>query len=220
MDSQAADVDIFASNVRLFAAKQGLNASRIAEAIDIPASSASNYWSGKRPWPIENVNRLADLLQVSVDDLFGRKGVHGVIALPVAVGAEASAGAGTVPLDYEEMEPVPFPEKWLRGLGDPKNMALIKVSGDSMFPKILHGDMVIFDRTRRGPGDGIYLIRHEGTLMVKQICFFDAEIRIRSENKHWPEVPVPYSAMEDPSLFEVIGRVVWAGRLLTAAGDL
>jgi len=201
----------------------GVKDADIARKTGISTSALSRYRAGGSP-KAEHLFALADALKCSPrwlitgsedDPVAGR----GIIALPVAVGTEASAGGGAVPLDYEEVEPVPFPEKWLRGLGDPKNMALIRVSGDSMSPKILHGDMVIFDRTRRGPGDGVYLIRHEGTLMVKQVCFFDAEIRIRSENKHWPEVPVPYSAMEDAGLFEVIGRVVWAGRLLTAAGD-
>lgn len=215
MISQGTEADIFSANVRRYAGYKRLSMSALAEILGIPPSTMSNYWSGKRTWPLDAVLKLSAALDVSVAELFGQTAVGDVIAIPVAMDAAASAGDGAFALDYSDIEPVPFPKDWLRGLGDPAHLAMIQVKGDSMFPVINSGDWVIFDRSRTGPADGIYLIRHEDELLVKQIAFFDAEIRIRSANRHWPEKAVAYSALEDPSILQIIGRVVWAGHLFT-----
>lgn len=83
-----------------------------------------------------------------------------------------------------------------------------------MFPVINSGDWVIFDRSRTGPADGVYLVRHDDELLVKHVDFLDVEVRIRSENRHWPEKIASYSALNDPALLQIVGRVVWAGRLV------
>lgn len=214
VDNQDTLRENIAQRVRSCAEARRLNASALGDALQIPSSSMANYWSGKRPWPLETLVNVADLLEVSIDELLGRPAQQSVAALPVAVGIEASAGDGSLPLAFDETQAVPFPRQWLRDLGDPKDLSLIRVKGDSMFPKIVHGDWVIFDKSRQGPGDGTYLIRLDGEILVKRVCFFDQEIRVRSENLHWPEIPVPYSSLDDPMLFQIIGRVVWVGRSL------
>lgn len=193
----------------------GLKDADIARKTGISTSAISRYRLGG--WPkANNLFSLAEVLKCSPRWLIsGEDDVSSdVVALPVLRGTAASAGDGALPLDYDEFEPLPFPKDWLRGLGDPKNLAMIQVKGDSMFPLINSGDWVIFDLSRTGPADGVYLIRHEGELLVKRVDFFDAEIRIRSENRHWPEKAAPYSALDDAAILQIIGRVVWTGRLL------
>lgn len=210
----------FAQRFEARVAHLGVKDADIARKTGISTSALSRYRAGGAP-KAEHLFALADALQCSPrwlitgDENEVEPSQSEVVNLPVARDVSASAGDGAFALEYSDIEPVPFPKDWLRGLGDPAQLAMIRVKGDSMFPVINSGDWVIFDRSRTGPADGIYLIRHEDELLVKQIAFFDAEIRIRSANRHWPEKAAAYSALEDPSILQIIGRVVWAGHLFS-----
>ena len=79
-----------------------------------------------------------------------------------------SAGTGTVPYNMAEMR-VAFRRDWLKRKGDPKNMSLIKVVGDSMEPALLTGDLVLVDhsRIRVDAQGGIYAIAINNEIMIK-----------------------------------------------------
>lgn len=53
---------------------QKLSQERLAEAIGISYSAYRRYESGERDMPLTVAVRLADLFQVSLDELAGRKG--------------------------------------------------------------------------------------------------------------------------------------------------
>lgn len=134
--------------------------------------------------------------------------------IPMVEDMYASAGPGAEPLEFDDWEPVPFPRDWLRTMGNPKELAIIRVQGDSMAPKIEHGDTVMFDRSRRGGSDGIYVLRYDGQMMVKRVSFFDAIIKLRSDSRLYDEIEIAYDEASDPARFEIVGRVVWVGKNL------
>ncbi|HEY0131052.1 MAG TPA: S24 family peptidase, partial [Allosphingosinicella sp.] len=56
----------------------------------------------------------------------------------------ASAGPGTLPEDERARSHLSFDAKWLRRLaGDPKQLSMIKVEGDSMLPTLSDGDEIL-----------------------------------------------------------------------------
>jgi phage repressor protein C with HTH and peptisase S24 domain len=124
----------------------------------------------------------------------------------------ASAGPGTLPEDERARSHLSFDAKWLRRLaGDPKQLSMIKVEGDSMLPTLSDGDEILVDR---GDGserlrDGIYVLRMEGALMVKRLALNPAArcVSVRSDNPVYPSWDDC-----DPADVDVIGRVVWVGR--------
>jgi phage repressor protein C with HTH and peptisase S24 domain len=124
----------------------------------------------------------------------------------------ASAGPGTWPEDERARSHLAFDAKWLRRLaGDPRQLSMIKVEGDSMLPTLSDGDEILVDR---GDGsarlrDGIYVLRMEGALMVKRLALNPAarRVSVRSDNPVYPSWDDC-----DPADVDVIGRVVWVGR--------
>lgn len=64
---QASIVSGIAARIRDRASSCGYSSSALAEKLDIGKSSMANYWAGKRAFPIEKLEQLADVLQTDVD---------------------------------------------------------------------------------------------------------------------------------------------------------
>ena len=129
----------------------------------------------------------------------------------LAVGASAGAGAVN---DAEALAgKVGFDESWLRRMGlDPARLSLIRVEGDSMQPTLNHGDDIMVDAAaaERAPKKGIYVLRLDGTLMVKRLLpGRGGKLSILSDNPAF--APLHDVAASDVA---VIGRVVWVARKL------
>lgn len=127
----------------------------------------------------------------------------------------ASAGGGRIPDDYAETHRLLFRRESLARKGLRPHMLRVEyVRGDSMSPRLHHGDAVLVDTsdTRIKDGD-IYWIRHEGELYVKQLHRSGRVTVIESLNKadeQWRR-PVVVADGDD---FEVLGRVCWVGSWL------
>jgi Peptidase S24-like len=142
------------------------------------------------------------------DDTRGR----GLRLVPkLAVGASAGGGALT---DAEALAGrVGFDETWLRQMGlDPARLSLIRVNGYSMLPTLNDGDDIMVDS---GTGasvakSGVYVLRFDGTLMVKRLLpHISGVVSILSDNPDYP--PIDNVPAGDVT---IIGRVVWVGRKL------
>lgn len=124
----------------------------------------------------------------------------------------ASAGPGAVDEEDRQLSGLAFPQRWLLELaGDPAQLSIIAVKGDSMEPLLSEGDEILVDRSDGVDRlrDGIYVLRVEEALLVKRIAINPAtrKLTIRSDNagyRDWPDC--------SPRDLDVIGRVVWAGR--------
>lgn len=67
VDSQAAFVHEMARRIRERAESMNVRPSDLADAIGVKRSAMTNYWSGKRPYPVETVTDIADKLNTNVD---------------------------------------------------------------------------------------------------------------------------------------------------------
>ena len=170
--------------------------------------------------------KLADFLGIHQQTLLPRQwqqDIHGsrptashVRAIPF-IDVTASAGAGSVidAVEDHRVEQWHFPIEWLRnlGIGQIESLKLLTVNGDSMAPRLLHGDIVMIDTSQRTASPPGIFILHDGLgLVIKQIepipNTAPVTLRIFSEN-------TAYSAY-DRSIEEVhiIGRVVWFARTI------
>lgn len=86
--------------------------------------------------------------------------------------------------------------------------SMLTARGDSMLPTISDGDTLVVDerdrRVTRRPG--IFVLRHDGVLLVKRLTLRGSDVVIASDNRAYPDMIV--------SAVEVIGRVVWLSRAL------
>lgn len=127
---------------------------------------------------------------------------------------EASAGPGT----FIESEPmaglIALSRDMVRGTlhAQPDKLSALYVKGDSMEPQLRAGDMVVIDHGQtRERTDGIYVLRIDGSLLIKSLQWLPGgKLRVKSENLAYESYTV------DPLQDEVhvIGRVVWVGRKL------
>lgn len=126
----------------------------------------------------------------------------------------ASAGPGSFAEDGEPIGWQPYRAQELARLShaETSQLAVIRVSGDSMEPMLNNADQVLVDRTVRRVGrDGIYIIDLDGDLLVKR-CQVDLETRhiiVKSDNPAYETMRVT-----DTSRINVLGRVIWIGRAL------
>ena len=122
----------------------------------------------------------------------------------------ASAGGGALGGVDQSVGAFRFSARWLREQGfDPAMLSAICVAGDSMEPLLRHGDEILVDRTPHPLRDGIYVVRVDGTLLVKRVqTGRPGRIVLASDN------PVYRPIELSPAEVEIIGRVVWkSGRL-------
>jgi len=126
---------------------------------------------------------------------------------------DVAAGYGRTPLESDPVGYWPIPVQWIVDhLGGDPNLNIVRVSGDSQEPELRNGDMVMIDRRQNRIAAGLHVVRLDDTLMIKRIQLEGRIVRLVSNNKTYPDVPVDMQVDQDR--FEIIGRAVWAGKLL------
>jgi phage repressor protein C with HTH and peptisase S24 domain len=82
----------------------------------------------------------------------------------------ASAGKGTLVEVEEQANLISFESEWLnKEIGvNANDVFLMLVDGDSMYPTLKNGAMIMVNKHFNGLCDGIYVMRHEQNLLVKR----------------------------------------------------
>ena len=128
----------------------------------------------------------------------------------------AAAGRGAAVDGEHVVDVLAFKEDWIRQelRASPADLRLIYVEGDSMEPDLRAGDIILIDHTDTAARrEGIYVIRMDGALLVKQLQRLPGGIvKVISRNPAYEPYTVTTDQIEHPNGFAVIGRVVWACR--------
>lgn len=98
---------------------------------------------------------------------------------------------------------------------DPADLMLASVDGDSGEPDLRAGDICLINRADTGARrEGIYYVRLDGAILVKQIQRLPGGVlRLSSRNPKYESFDVSTALLADTSGdFAIIGRVVWACR--------
>lgn len=124
--------------------------------------------------------------------------------------AAASAGGGALVADEDAAAAVAFNEQYLRSTWNvsPAELFCMPADGESMEPTIKSGEFLLVSRAdhHKTPGDGIYIVRLEGDLLVKRIQRLPGgRVMISSDNPAYK----PYEIkLDDGTDFTVLGKVV------------
>lgn len=123
-----------------------------------------------------------------------------------------SAGGGSFETGGNVTKEYAFRKDFILNKGNPANMVLMRVSGDSMEPEVYNNDMVLIDQSRTNILAGkIYAISFEDCIYLKRVDMIPKKIILKSENPAYSPIEIPIS--EDmENLFKVIGMVLWVGR--------
>lgn len=132
------------------------------------------------------------------------------LVLVPLVAARLSAGPGSLETDSEVLGHFAFRTDWLLRKGNPDNMVLMRVYGDSMEPTIQHGDMALVDqgKTRIVPHT-IYAVGVNEEIYVKQVETLPGHRMIlRSHNERYDPIEVDLRGDMADSV-RIIGKIIW-----------
>lgn len=103
-----------------------------------------------------------------------------------------------------------FRTEFLQKKGNPSNMALFEVDGESMEPFMYHGDVVLVDMSLNdihniGQGKA-YAFREDSRVVVKRLLWQGKKLIAKSENQAYGEYEI--DTQDD---FSLIGKIIWVG---------
>lgn len=130
--------------------------------------------------------------------------------VPFFMDVELAAGIGGELAQENNGFKLRFSKSTLRKCGvEPANAACVKVSGNSMEPRLFDGDVVGVDTGNKRIVDGkTYAINHDGLLRIKRLYRIPGGgIRINSLNTD--EHPDERYDAEERDVISIIGRVFW-----------
>ena len=122
------------------------------------------------------------------------------------------AGHGSLEVGGDSERSYAFRSDFLHRKGNPRDMVLMRVSGDSMEPEIMDNDIVLIDQGKRDVTPGrLYAIGFDEAIYLKRIDILPGKVILKSTNAAYP--PVEHDTRGDcEDAFRVIGRVLWCGR--------
>ena len=180
--------------------------STIEKIIKTPNLERYSLWlmTGKVAPESGQVSPNEELLEVTNND-------H--ISLPLFE-ISASAGQGILVEIENQPKSISFEPAWLRSeIGvNPNDVFMMFVDGDSMYPTLKSESMIMVDRQLNSMSDGIYVLRHENSLLVKRLQMLPGGIiKVKSDNSMYEAWEINKSQLNGIDL-ELIGRVVWTGQ--------
>jgi phage repressor protein C with HTH and peptisase S24 domain len=134
--------------------------------------------------------------------------------LPVYRESELPAGAFVVPLldqrlsagngsylpEEDETKALIHVPSYLARYGD--QIRALEVDGDSMYPTLHRGDMVVCDSCGWS-GEGVYAVKMNGKGFVKRVTQKPGKVVLLSDNPKYPPLEEPAESQD----IEIVGRV-------------
>jgi phage repressor protein C with HTH and peptisase S24 domain len=198
-----------------------LNQTEFAKNLGIPRTSLINYEKGGAI-PSSFLDKLKTKFSVNIDWFMYNEGEpftsaqgktehkpvpvyqkselpEGTFVVPL-LDQRLSAGSGSYLPDEDKPTALVQVPAYLSHYGD--KIAALTVDGDSMYPTLRRGDMVVCDSCGWS-GEGIYALRMNGSGFVKRITQRPGKIVIISDNPKYPPQEEPEGSQD----IEIIGRV-------------
>ncbi|MCY9866364.1 phage terminase small subunit-related protein [Vibrio coralliirubri] len=126
---------------------------------------------------------------------------------------EVSAGHGALVEREEKSTEIVFSEEFIsKSIGvNPNEVFLMPVRGDSMAPTLKNQALVMVHKVDEFSGDGVYVFRFDGQLMVKRLQFMPKVIKVVSDNPTYENWELLKDDLKNED-FQIIGEVVWSGQ--------
>jgi phage repressor protein C with HTH and peptisase S24 domain len=122
--------------------------------------------------------------------------------------AKVAAGGGYENVNYPDSKVLYFDKRWLENVLNvqPEHLSIVKAEGDSMYPCIKSGDLLMVDNSSINIiNNKIFVIKQGDYYRVKRLKKeIDGAIKIISDNPIYP-----IETMDKET--EIIGQVVWNG---------
>lgn len=206
--------------LRAAAKKYGTH-DRISADSGLPKPTVQKILSGTGDPGISRVAMLATTVGVSLDFILTGAGVETGTWSTAVYGADldearipifdvsVAAGVGIEGKAFTPSSHASFPRAFLRTLGDPAKMEIVRIDGDSMEPELRHRDMAMIDRSETHPRDGLVVARIGEDHVIKRLRLRGGgHAELVSNNPAYSPINVDLSADD----VAIVGRVVWVGK--------
>lgn len=139
----------FAKNLKIIREKRKISQEALSSKIGVDRSTIGYWENGKADPSMLNVINLSDVLNIPVTSLIGGDFSSNDISdienddiIMIPVYGTIKAG---IPIEAQEdiIDYIDIPKSWVKG---GKQFYGLKISGDSMFPKYLENDYVVFEK--------------------------------------------------------------------------
>lgn len=126
------------------------------------------------------------------------------------VRARLCAGGGSFETEGSVEGYHSFRSEWLHSRGNPRNMVIMEVVGNSMEPELREGDDVLIDQSKNDVlSGGMYAVGVEDTVMVKRVERLPGTLVLHSDNTDYSPV---HLTGDELNTVRIIGKVLWVGR--------
>lgn len=217
------DFDYATVVARLLGLKGAETESEFAARLGISPNTWTAYKKGKQSFGLHEITKICGILAVDPSWLlFGdgeerdvgflaEVGAGDVVRLP-RFDARASAGRGLVPINEMPIGEVAFGRDFLRNLGaNPEYCYIFEARGDSMWPTIPDGALLIADASKTDVDDGrIYHFNVMDRALVKRARLLNRKIYLTSDNQAAGYPPEEFAADREDEL-SVSGRIMFTG---------
>ena len=190
-----------------------LSQKQLSEFTEISAKTIQNYEYGDNPKG-PNLVRLSRALNCSIDWLLLGSGWGSedseqehdeLIYIPKVLPRLNSAGETL----EKSQKMYAFRHDWIKQKGNPSQMILMEVSGNSMSPEIKDGDTVLIDRSQADIYVGkIYAVSIRQEITVRYVDRAPGKLILRSARNLWNDIEIDKNkSFRDP--VNILGRVIW-----------
>jgi len=211
----------FGERVRLCRDLAGIGQQVLATKVGVSLTTIQNYEGGQYPKG-ELAVALANALGCSLDWLLAGKEpifpAESAEPAPVCdvdfmfvpmVEARVSAGTGSFQTEIGNERLYAFRSDFLSRKGQPSQMVLMRVSGDSMEPEIRHGDTVLIDQAQCDPRPGMmYAVRVGELIYLKVVDSLPEGLVLKSINPAYEPLKVDMRGDLADGV-KILGKVIW-----------
>jgi len=198
---------LIGKKIKLARKKMGKSLQEFSHEIGISLAKLSRIEKGEVEPGAFDLFKISQIIGENIEYLYNLK-TASFVYIPLVEG-KISAGNGIIPNNVV-IDFLAFRSDWIKKKGNPERMVLIQVSGDSMYPTLQNGDLVMIDLDKKylDPQGGIYAITVGEEIMVKRLQTLPAKgkIKIISDNKLYESYEM------NPENVIINGKVIWFGR--------
>lgn len=184
---------ILAFNLQYYMNEMGIDRNELCQILNFKYSTVSEWLQGKKYPRIDKIEALANYFGIKKSDLIESKSDNSPIesniqsldqskVYNIPVFESVSAGFGAYASDYI-VDYIPI---YIKNPADAKDMLCIKVKGDSMYPKIEDGDIVVVRKQSSVDSGSIAVVlidNEEG--LVKKVVYNENLIELISINPEY-----------------------------------
>lgn len=189
--SDIGNKDVFAKNLSYYIEKSGKTRGEICEDLGIAYSTFSEWINGRKYPRIDKIEQLANYFGILKSQLIeSTSSQPNAFQLPpenvrmVPLYESVSAGFGA----YADSTAVGYIPSYIESDWEAENSIAIKVKGDSMYPKIEDGDVVIVCKDMEYDDGNIVVARIDGDeAVVKRIHLTPTRLVLESINPEYQD---------------------------------